>query len=253
MEKYKGSGIYGEGDVYVLRSLDDWNEYEKLQKERTNDNILKWYPGFYQIKESFKKYIGKTWKDKDNSSLYKVVAIEDNTPWSDWYWVVQNIDDERDVKHILANSPELREGITLSPEEKEMLYRELGSRLVYPDLKVRWNNEDFEVLGLGFGRVTLVKPFMSATSGSPLVEEVRLLLRPISSMTEEEMDKLFDILYVNKEGKDEDWIKINDALGIEFFLPSGRWVEDMDEALNYLRSIHIDINGMIEKGLAYEI
>lgn len=82
--------------------------------------------------------------------------------------------------------------------------------------------------------------------------EIKPYLRPVSSMTDAEMDKLFDILHVDKEGKDDDWIKINDDLGIKFFLPTGRWMEEMDFALDYLRSIHIDIYNFIGKKMAIE-
>ena len=42
---------------------------------------------------------------------YKVIGVEDNGPMMDWYWIVQNVDDERDVKSILVNSWDLKEGI----------------------------------------------------------------------------------------------------------------------------------------------
>ena len=44
---------------------------------------------------------------------YKVIAIEDNGPMMDWYWIVQNVDDDRDIKNILANSWDLVNGIIL--------------------------------------------------------------------------------------------------------------------------------------------
>jgi hydroxymethylpyrimidine pyrophosphatase-like HAD family hydrolase len=78
-------------------------------------------------------------------------------------------------------------------------------------------------------------------------------LRPISSLTEEEMDKMFEILRIDKDGKDEDWIKINECTGIKLFLTTGRYLEDIEELLDYLRSIHIDFNGLIDMGLAIEV
>ena len=79
---------------------------------------------------------------------------------------------------------------------------------------------------------------------------VKPYLRPISSMTDEEMDKLFEILKVDKDGKDDDWIKINDVVGIKFFFPTGRWIEDVAKAYDYLNSIHIDYRGLITMGIA---
>jgi len=83
-------------------------------------------------------------------------------------------------------------------------------------------------------------------------DDVKLYLRPISSMTQSEIDKLFDVLHIVKDGNDEDWIKINGVVGIRFFFPTGKWVENVAEAYDYLNSIHIDYRGLIEKGLAIE-
>ena len=120
METYRMKGIYGEGDVYVLKTIEDWDEYEKLCKERNSD-FLKYNPNFFSLKEDFEKYIGKVWQDKEQLRYtyndepvyveYKVIAIEDNNPMMDWYWIVQNVDDDRDVKSILANSCDLKNGI----------------------------------------------------------------------------------------------------------------------------------------------
>lgn len=122
METYRMKGIYGEGDVYVLKTIEDWDEYEKLCKERNSD-FLKYNPNFFSFKEDFEKYIGKVWQDKEQLRYtyngvpvyveYKVIAIEDNNPMMDWYWIVQNVDDDRDVKSILANSCDLKDGIKI--------------------------------------------------------------------------------------------------------------------------------------------
>lgn len=122
METYRMKGIYGEGDVYVLKTIEDWDEYEKLCRERNSD-FLQYNPNFFSFKEDFEKYIGKVWQDKEQLRCtyndvpvyveYKVIAIEDNNPMMDWYWIVQNIDDDRDVKSILANSCDLKDGIKI--------------------------------------------------------------------------------------------------------------------------------------------
>ena len=120
METYRMKGIYGEGDVYVLKTIEDWDEYEKLCRGRNSD-FLKYNPNFFSFKEDFEKYIGKVWQDKEQLRYtyndepvyveYKVIAIEDNNPMMDWYWIIQNVDDDRDVKSILANSCDLKNGI----------------------------------------------------------------------------------------------------------------------------------------------
>lgn len=68
----------------------------------------------------------------------------------------------------------------------KLLLKDLSARLPYSELMVQYKGEDFNVINIGFGRVTLIKPFMSFTSGSPLIDEVKPYLRPMSSMTEEE-------------------------------------------------------------------
>lgn len=142
-------------------------------------------------------------------------------------------------------------------EERKKILRDICARAPYR-LKGRYH----EVTEEGVQRDTV----QDLESVDPFSETVLLwdyfdwvpadrfvpYLRPVYSMTEEEMDRLFDILHVEKEGGGEDWIKINDVYGIKFFLTSGRWMEEMDEALSYLRSIHIDIYGFIGKGLALE-
>ena len=118
METYRMKGIYKEGDVYVLKTIEDWDEYEKLCRER-----IKYNPNFFSFKEDFEKYIGKIWKDKDQLRYtyngvpvyaeYKVIALEANNPMMDWYWIVQNVDDDRDIKTILVNSYDLENGIKI--------------------------------------------------------------------------------------------------------------------------------------------
>ena len=122
METYRMKGICGEGDVYILKTIEDWDEYEKLCREKNSD-FLKYNPNFFSFKEDFEKYIGKVWQDKEQLRYtyndepvyveYKVIAIEDNNPMMDWYWIVQNVDDDRDVKSILANSCDLKNGIKI--------------------------------------------------------------------------------------------------------------------------------------------
>lgn len=120
MRIYKEKGIYCEGNVYVLETMEDWDEYEKILSDRDPD-FLKFNPNFFSIKEDFRQYIGKIWQDKEQLRYtfngnpvyaeYKVIAIEDNLPQMDWYWIVQNVDDERDIKYLLTNCWDLKNGL----------------------------------------------------------------------------------------------------------------------------------------------
>ena len=103
------------GDVYVLETLEDWDEYEALLKSKSK-NFLIYNPNFYAFKDEFKQYIGKIWQDKNQLRYtcngvpvyveYKVIAIEDDNAMLDWYWVVQNVDDDRDIKYVNVNCVE---------------------------------------------------------------------------------------------------------------------------------------------------
>jgi len=76
-------------------------------------------------------------------------------------------------------------------------------------------------------------------------------LRPISSMTEEEVDNLFHILKINEKNAKE-WLKVNDIGIIRLFTEEGKDFYEIAEAIDYLNSIHIDYRELIEKGLALE-
>ena len=125
MKIYKEKSLFipgAEGNIYVLETMEDWDEYEKILKDEDPD-FLKWNPNFYSFKEDFKKYIGKIWQDKNQLRYmfngepvyveYKVIALEDDDPNMDWYWVVQNMDDDRDIKRVLANSWDMQNGIKI--------------------------------------------------------------------------------------------------------------------------------------------
>lgn len=135
-------------------------------------------------------------------------------------------------------------------EEKQLLLQDLSARLPY-GVKVYVGDD----LAMTLRQIDY-KCFCESWENEDFKSHSRWMLpylRPISSMTDEEMDRLFDILHIDKDGKDEDWIKINDVYGIKFFFPTGKWIENVAEAYDYLYSIHIDFRGLIHKGLAIEV
>ena len=133
----------------------------------------------------------------------------------------------------------------MTSKEKELLLKDLCARLPY-GVKI-------ELMPVTRDKCTTLTPIILRDYF--ISDNVNYLpyLRPISSMTEDEMDRLFDILRIDKDGKDEDWIKINDVYGIKFFFPTGKWIEDVAEAYAYLYSIHIDFRGLIRKDLAIAV
>ena len=136
----------------------------------------------------------------------------------------------------------------MTQEDKMLLFTDLCGRLPYDTvIEVHGEYEDHEK----YARIMILET-NNINDIFDSEKTVIVYLRPISSMTEEEIDKLFNILHIDKNGKDEDWIKINDDLGIKFFFPTGKWIENIIEAYDYLNSIHIDYRGLIAKKLAFE-
>ena len=76
----------------------------------------------------------------------------------------------------------------MTQEEKKLLLKDLCGRLPYFENWVQYEGKDYIVTGYGHGRVSLLSsPFSSASGPCPLVEEVKPYLRPMSSMSEEEL------------------------------------------------------------------
>lgn len=120
----------------------------------------------------------------------------------------------------------------MTNEEKDLLLQDLCSRLPYMDTMVRWQDEDYQMISIGFGRVTLIKPLMSITAGSPLITEVKPYLRPLSSMTKEER---------------EEYQAFFPLLPRDLMTPS-----DAIKMFDFLNSHHFDYRGLIPQGLALE-
>jgi hypothetical protein len=83
------------------------------------------------------------------------------------------------------------------------------------------------------------------------IVDIKPYLRPISSMTDEEVGQLFHILKINEENGKE-WIKVNDIGIIRLFTEEGKDFYEIAKAMDYLHSIHIDYRCLIHKGLALE-
>lgn len=82
------------------------------------------------------------------------------------------------------------------------------------------------------------------------IDTVKPYLRPISCMTEEEVDTLFNVLKIDE--KRGDWLKVNDIGIIRLFTEAGKDFYEIAAAFDYLNSIRVDYRGLIEKGLALE-
>ena len=123
----------------------------------------------------------------------------------------------------------------MTKEERQLLLKDLCAREPYHP-RINVFNQGYEGFRDGEFDTNLQLHYIDAFR----FDRIKVLpyLRPVSGMTESEIDRLFDILNIDKEGNDDDWIKINDATGIKFFFPTGKWIEDVSEAYDYLNSIH---------------
>ena len=126
----------------------------------------------------------------------------------------------------------------MTQEDKELLLKDLCARLQY-GVKLKAENDPL------YGSITVIPHslldldcFDCHTEDFKYeqlygLENITPYLRPISSMTDKEMDMLFNILNIDVD-EDEDWIKINDDLGIKLFFPSGNCIENVIDVYYYL-------------------
>ena len=136
----------------------------------------------------------------------------------------------------------------MNKEEKDLLLRDLCARLPY---HLRGKSKDGK----------LYEATVIYDTGTILASEVdgvntniccgfKPYLRPISSMTTEEVDALFKVLKIDEERGD--WLKVNDIGVIRLFTEAGKDFYEIAAAFDYLNSIHVDYRGLIGKGLALE-
>lgn len=128
----------------------------------------------------------------------------------------------------------------MTKEEEKLLEIDYCGRLPYMMyLRVQYDGKDYSPFGYGAGRVPLLtSPIMSYTVGAPLLEEIKLYLRPLSAMTEEEYEEFKQICRDYDQGVPS-LFKIDD------------WEPDY-AIIDWLNSHYFDYRRLIEKGLALE-
>lgn len=109
----------------------------------------------------------------------------------------------------------------MKAEDKKLLVKAICGYLPY-GLEVNYDNEICDCVGYVHGKVILTKKFSSVSFGVD-VEKVKPYLRPLLSMTEEEI---------------EYEIKIRESLA---------------KCIDWCNQKRFDWRGLIEKNLAYEI
>lgn len=125
--------------------------------------------------------------------------------------------------------------------DKELLLQDLYARIPY-GVQVDYKGEIYDVLGISCGRLILCKPFMSQPlEYCPLIEEVKPYLFPMSSMTEEIKDEIY-----NNSGVYD--IGIDSSVHIEV----GTTFEDLTKIFDILHKHNMDYRGLIPMGLAID-
>lgn len=125
----------------------------------------------------------------------------------------------------------------MTNEEKQLLLTDLCARLPYHPkgvkLNVFFDPEDITVIGYT-GR------FVETVDDEIEVEQVRLYLRPMSSMTKEEFNEYMRFIKHSWEGidKEED----------DYYVK----VKDRDAYIDWLLEHHLDFRGLISMALALE-
>ena len=132
----------------------------------------------------------------------------------------------------------------MKQEDKELLLKDISARLPY-NLIVHIHDLDVTDYD-NYLYPDYLEKMMSCSI------RLKPYLRPISSITEEEVDKLFDILNLDKKNETE-WLKVNDSNIIRLFTQDGKDFYEIAEAMDYLYSIHVDFRGLLWKNLAIEV
>ena len=143
----------------------------------------------------------------------------------------------------------------MTQEEKELLFKDLCARLPY---KVKINCFDvprtLETISIdydGFVTINCGGEHFYHPLSNILHKDCLPYLRPMSSMTEEENEELFEICTLYTIDGDA---STYEYWGVEILHHSryGMGFENNYSAIDWLNSHHFDYRGLIEKGLALE-
>lgn len=129
-------------------------------------------------------------------------------------------------------------------EDKELLLKDLSARLPYKVVaqvtykdSEGWKTEDRKVLGVYTdGQVYVDCVYTN-------IENTKPYLRPMSSMTEEEKRRISKMMCLRT---------YDNGVVYDMTYPVYTPYYVMEDCLSYLRSIHVDYSGLIEKGLVIE-
>lgn len=141
----------------------------------------------------------------------------------------------------------------MTNEEKELLFKEICACLHY-GVKIfdeGFNEYEYSnVIHIGNDYTILAETFDEDIQYFPKIDDIKIYLRPMSSMTEEEFQKLRSICphsIINKTNVTGWFIGIN---GSDYGRISR--IDEISKFIDWLNAHHFDYRGLIEKGLAIE-
>jgi hypothetical protein len=125
----------------------------------------------------------------------------------------------------------------MTKEDKELFLKDLSARLPYW-VKITWDGK----------HLLTVTPYVycAITSENNINKLPKMFLRPMLSMTDEEIS---DLQKINCQFC---FNKFNNSAYVGATNDGFCSVEEMSNILDYLNSHHFDYRGLIEKGLALE-
>lgn len=132
-------------------------------------------------------------------------------------------------------------------QDKELLLNDLCSRLPY-GVEVEYDNSICEVLSIDKSNEELT--IQKSPGYSPVVklENVKLYLNPLSNLTEEQRNDISKLL-IDTQNKFPPYGRLNLKGCDNLFICT---VKQANILINYCLTHYLDINGLIEKGIAYE-
>lgn len=130
----------------------------------------------------------------------------------------------------------------MTNEQKQLLLKDLCARLPYG---VKVCDDLGRIYELQIGNAYLIDLFYE--NGDYIEPPIKAYLRPMSSMTEEEIKK-FEEVSQRTFGIDDIENTIFHREGAYGYFPVS--IEIITNSIDYLNSIHVDYRGLIEQGLA---
>ena len=132
----------------------------------------------------------------------------------------------------------------MAKEDKQLLLVDLLARLPY-GIKIKLGDYDYQVCGYNSEKEMPVKIWYYYDSNLILksyidvyLTDYRPYIRPMSSMTEEEVKEFYDVECMDAK--------------VGYIKPTWNWHFTIN-GIDWLNAHHFDYRGLIEKGLAIEV